>query len=46
MAYMITELDPLAAICKTVLVPVIGFVTGHKNITSFQRRMLTETGMG
>jgi hypothetical protein len=31
MAYMITELDPLAAICKTVLVPVIGLDTSHKN---------------
>jgi len=31
MAYMITELDPLAAICKTVVVPVIDIVIGHKN---------------
>jgi len=45
MAYMITELDPLAAICKTVLVPVIGLVTDHRN-NQFSERMLTETGIG
>ena len=28
---MITELDPLAAICKTVAVPVIGLATDYKN---------------
>jgi len=42
---MITELDPLAAICKTVVVPVIGLVTDHRN-NQFSERMLTETGIG